>query len=356
MRKILFGVLVGAFLGSLGVVVAQTPTIFANIRVNGFSDLRGDIVNNTGDVTVNDNLVVTGTCTGCGGVTFPIEAPDGSQGAPSYSFSSGGGTAGMWYDSFDDFLAIQAPGTGGMFLHTPNGELAIQGATMEALIDGDIVFTTGPSNMSFNIGDGAFGVNVNDGAQFSSQQTNTAASIFLQAQDSIAETLASVTIDGAGTVDITGDTSVDNLTVTGTCTGCGGLTQTTGSFVATFDNACTTSPTITFDYVQTGDQVIAWTAATSGFPCTGDVVGFSATGAPVPVGIRPASTAVRTGILNGATDNGAQSYYVITFTTGGIVTLEKCTSTPPCSSVGWTAAGNRSLTAGSWLAYGLGNP
>jgi hypothetical protein len=49
-----------------GILEAQTPTIFSSIRVNGQSDLRGDIVNGTGSVTVNDALVVMGGCTGCG--------------------------------------------------------------------------------------------------------------------------------------------------------------------------------------------------------------------------------------------------------------------------------------------------
>lgn len=58
MRKVFFGILVGAFLGSLGVVVAQTPTIFSSIRVNTTSDLRGNISSGTGSVTVADDFIV----------------------------------------------------------------------------------------------------------------------------------------------------------------------------------------------------------------------------------------------------------------------------------------------------------
>lgn len=149
------------FLGVLaaftGTVVAQTPTIFNAIRVLGASDLRGDIVNASGDVTVDDNLVVTGTCTGCGGspggsdgqlqyndnggfgglsfgtsgqvltsngdamlptwedagggVSFPLLAPNGSFGSPSYGFMNLSGAGLRASTDFGNQLILETSGS-----------------------------------------------------------------------------------------------------------------------------------------------------------------------------------------------------------------------------------------------------
>lgn len=147
MRKVFFGAMVGVFLGSLGVVIAQTPTIFSSIRVNGQSDLRGNVLDTTGNLTLADAVDVTGKLTtaasaavagagfnlphgvapnspangdtwtttagmfvrvngvtvgplaaGGGGVTFPLLADDGNDAAPSYSFTNDT-AGGLWLDT-----------------------------------------------------------------------------------------------------------------------------------------------------------------------------------------------------------------------------------------------------------------
>lgn len=66
-----------------------------------------------------------------------------------------------------------------------------------------------------------------------------------------------------------------------------GVTQTTGSFTITWDDACTTSPTTAVSYTQTGD-VVTWRIGTmSGTNCTSDSTAFQTTSAIVPAGIRP---------------------------------------------------------------------
>lgn len=47
------------------------------------------------------NVTVTGTCTGCGGVTYPLLAPNGSAAAPSYAFTSVPGTGFYTFDGSD---------------------------------------------------------------------------------------------------------------------------------------------------------------------------------------------------------------------------------------------------------------
>jgi len=156
MRKVFFGVVVGLFLGSLGVVVAQTPTIFSAIRVNTTSDLRGNVANASGNLTLADAVDVTGkfstaasaavagaglilphgtapnspvngdlwsTTTGFfgrvngvtvgpfsagGSASFPLLGPDGTQGVEAqYSFTSNA-LAGMLYEPVSDAVIMSS--------------------------------------------------------------------------------------------------------------------------------------------------------------------------------------------------------------------------------------------------------
>lgn len=160
MRKLFFGLVVGAFLGSLGVVVAQTPTIFNAIRVIGTSDLRGSVLDATGNLTLGDAVDVTGKLTTAasaavagagfnlphgtapnspsdgdfwsttagffgrangatvgpfGSASFPLLAPDGSDAAPSYSFSDDS-EAGLWMTGDSLVLSRDAANAGTGFL------------------------------------------------------------------------------------------------------------------------------------------------------------------------------------------------------------------------------------------------
>lgn len=86
----------------------------------------------------------------------------------------------------------------------------------------------------------------------------------------------------------------------------GGATQTTGTFTINWDDACTTTPTSTVNWVAVGN-VVVWRF--NGFSsCTSDSVNFKATGADVPAAIRPTGDILSTTRLmitnNSTADNG----------------------------------------------------
>lgn len=131
------------------------------------------------------------------------------------------------------------------------------------------------------------------------------------------------------------------------------LTPSSNNFVVSFDDACTTTPTVTFSYQVVGNLVTIWPRASSGFPCTSDSTAFRTTATPVPAAIRPATSIVapvgRLFSNNGATVNGCVSV----LSTGGF----QYEMGSPCSSGGFTAAS----TKDGWLtnapiSYGLGTP
>lgn len=127
---------------------------------------------------------------------------------------------------------------------------------------------------------------------------------------------------------------------------------TSGSFTATFDDACTTSPTVTFVWQKIGNAVTMMPTASSGFPCTGDSTSFAAAASPpVPAAERPATSPVTMALMVGATDNGATTLATITIGTSGILQYNKVTTT----TVSWTAAGNRSTPLFSAFTYMTNN-
>lgn len=125
------------------------------------------------------------------------------------------------------------------------------------------------------------------------------------------------------------------------------LTPLTGSFVASFDDACTTTPTVTFTYQKVGTVVTMTATATSGFNCTGDSTNFNTTGTPVPTGLRPTGSTAIGPELGSASclNNGTGADCLIAITTTGNVSIQIA------NGAAWTAAGNRFFATQRSITY-----
>lgn len=121
----------------------------------------------------------------------------------------------------------------------------------------------------------------------------------------------------------------------GACATAGGATS--GTFTATWETACTTSPTQTFKYVVSGTVVTL--TATQTVTCTSDSTTFTASAA-LPLAIRP-DTNLRvygaTFVNNGTADLEAGC---IRLETDGSMTLMR-TTTSPCNATAWTNSGTK---------------
>lgn len=153
------------------------------------------------------------------------------------------------------------------------------------------------------------------------------------------DSMGAITSDGAMTFnDSTGTLSVTHVVVTD-CTGCGsGVTQTTGTFTATFDNACTTSPTLTISYTLTGNVVTLNIPALTN--CTSDSSSYSSNAGDMPVSIRPTSSPKVVGVSAG-TDNGSAMGSCVGVTSGGSLFFRpNGTAGCPGGST-WTSSGTK---------------
>jgi hypothetical protein len=133
-------------------------------------------------------------------------------------------------------------------------------------------------------------------------------------------------------------------------------TTSSGNFTVSYDNACTTTPTITFGYVQNGNVVVMSVKSSSGFSCTADSTAFTATTATVPAGIRPTGNARESGVFTGCVDNSVQVGCDFTVTAAGTVDIARVT-VALLQDQAWTAAGSRSGPPnGLTFTYYLTNP
>lgn len=76
--------------------------VTASLRLPGTLNLTGGSI--TGSPSATLGAITVSSCTGCGGVSYPLLAPSGSQGAPTYSFSADANTG--LYSSGDGRLAF----------------------------------------------------------------------------------------------------------------------------------------------------------------------------------------------------------------------------------------------------------
>ncbi|MGH8224419.1 MAG: hypothetical protein ACREQZ_15740 [Woeseiaceae bacterium] len=133
-----------------------------------------------------------------------------------------------------------------------------------------------------------------------------------------------------------------------------------GTFIASFSAACTTTPTITFDYQRSGNIVTLAIVGTTGFPCTGDSTSFDSVSSQLPASIIPAAgggTGFGGSVWSGFTDNSAATWGQMSVNSDGSLQFSNCaTFGAGCSSLGWTAALNRNVPAQKVMTYMLGNP
>jgi hypothetical protein len=154
-------------------------------------------------------------------------------------------------------------------------------------------------------------------------------------------------------IQVAGDGSLIELDATAIDSNGVDMTPASGTFTANFENACTTTPTATFDWQRIGNLVVLSYVNLSGFPCTGDSVSFVSTSTPVPAALRPTGSSATSPALPGCTDNGATTLAQIQVDPAGTIGFNRITTAG--ATAGWTASGNR-ISCGAHFAYMLGNP
>lgn len=115
-----------------------------------------------------------------------------------------------------------------------------------------------------------------------------------------------------------------------------------GTFTVNFNNACTTTPTMTFNYFVSGPVITISPISRTGFPCTADDTQFASSGADVPAALRPASTAVISLLIPSVfKDNGALTTGQIEIDNAGHMGIFNCATINTCGATTWTGSGSR---------------
>lgn len=163
-------------------------------------------------------------------------------------------------------------------------------------------------------------------------------------------------VANAVTIDRTG-TTVDSINLQATSVQKNGVeiaTYETGSFTVNYGNACTTTPSQTWDYIKIGNQVTIKLDATSGFPCTGDTTSFSS--GAVPAALIPPDNVISPMFGDGGCqDNGTVVQCAMSISGGlGLMAQADCSGGGACNATGWQATGNRAgFALGVTFTYSL---
>lgn len=259
-------------------------------------------------------------------------APGGSNTQVQFNDSSAfGGDAGLTYAKATDKLTVAGAVIAGVG--------TVNDASFQFSGDANTgMFNLGADHLGLTAGGFSY-VDINGPSSRVDLIANTSSSqIRLQAPSTV--TIWAATLNGGASGNIS-------------------MTPESGTFTATIDNACTTSPTVDFDYQKIGNLVLLSIVGKSGFPCTGDSTSFAASStAPVPSSIRPSADTYTAILGQSFIDNGANTTAAILITTGGNIGFNQCAiSTTYQCSVNWTASGNRDVPNGkSDASYMLGNP
>lgn len=147
--------------------------------------------------------------------------------------------------------------------------------------------------------------------------------------------------------------STDNPTVT--VNGSSLPATSSGTFEITWETACTTTPSQTWDYEQVGNIVTIYMV--DNFSCTSDITGFASTGADIPLAIRPAQTQIVGGIQ--AIDNSSVDTACLIIPITGTPSLRRQGgSNEICNTTTWTGSGTKGLdnTGNNVFTYMLTNP
>jgi len=122
------------------------------------------------------------------------------------------------------------------------------------------------------------------------------------------------------------------------------MTPSSGTFTATYTNACTTSPTQSIRWYKIG-SVVTMTAAAATGNCTADTTTFDTDSTDVPAAIRPTTSAAYSAGF-GANNNGTSVTAMIEIATNGEIIVNRCGAvTGTCDGGAWTGSGNRALDA-----------
>lgn len=134
------------------------------------------------------------------------------------------------------------------------------------------------------------------------------------------------------------------------------LTQTSGNVVVSFDDACTTTPTITFGYVKIGSMVTMHIKTSSGWPCTSDSANTLTTATPLPAAIRPAQDRVSPIIAMGVDNGVANSGCMVAVLATGSMTISRVSTSLQVSA--WTPSGSKNpcITYSESFSYMLIDP
>lgn len=252
-----------------------------------------------------------------GGLSFPILAPDGTQGAPSYSWTNDA-TSGLYFNGTDTIVSwqgvIKADFGASVAFYNDGDTEVIPPLSISTDMGVAIVNTEGAklqtassttTNAGFNVPPGAAPSAPADGDMWS-----TSAGLFLRAN--------SVT-QGPFTY------------------------SETGSFTLTLDDGCTTSPTITVNYSRSGKNVSL--RLLGGQTCTSDSISFKTTGAEIPASIRPAATLLMSSVDKGQNNTAATTICYEITAAGNMQILPRASMVVTCNgSASWTNSGTKEFT------------
>lgn len=300
---IVFGVLI-----VLPLISAQVgPTVFTpRLTVS-----PGPLTVSTGLTTVQ-NLTINGTCTGC-----PTSPPGGANTQVQFNNAGAfGGDAGFTYTAASDTASIGVVHAGAGDATAP--ALSFSGDTDTGLFSSTNILgvTTGGTARYIIGAAGELGIG------------------------------ATPTNGTSGQVFTSGGTGSPPTWTTP-------LTETSGSFTATFDDGCTTSPTVAFLYRKIGTVVTLRWDNMSPTTCTSDSITFDTNSlGEVPADIRPSSTQ-SSGYIP-VIDNSLSRKGQVSISTTGNVQMRLCAlenaaaSGLQCSTNLWTNANLKSIQAGQF--------
>lgn len=120
-----------------------------------------------------------------------------------------------------------------------------------------------------------------------------------------------------------------------------------GSLSASFSDACTTTPSVAFDYVLIGHMVVLQVSGNGG-SCTADSANFQTAAGALPAALRP-SYLVTSSAFTGFVDNGSGTNAVLRVYADGTIAFFPVSGTALTT---WTASGTRQASQ-AVIAYAV---